>query len=263
MFFYYDMARIWYYITYLWVILVWVMLAYVSLKRSPQVIEASTNLDSDNDGIIDAVERLYAQDVDGDGIRNEEDIDSNGNGILDTIEAFDYDGDWYSDYFFIGKDNNNNWLDDWFESEDGEILDPIDEDDNWLPNYLEIDVKEQINEKGWKLSKIIEDERVKKIGDDWIKSRTEDWAAINNTWEGEWESVWIQVQGDGAKKVRVKFNSLWFLRIRESANLYSNEVGQLLVGETIQVVQEEGERILIEKDDVSGWVSKKYTEEVE
>ncbi len=106
-----------------------------------------TDVDDDNDGIIDAVEdkntdgdddpATDATDTDGDGIPNYLDIDSDNDGILDNVEAQTTVG-------FIapcGIDTDGNGLDDHYEETPGSCdgLTPIDTDEDGIPDYLDID----------------------------------------------------------------------------------------------------------------------------
>ena len=69
-----------------------------------------TDLDDDNDGILDTIEGTG--DPDGDGIINSLDLDSDGDGIIDYIEAQNTTG-------FIthsGNDTDNDGLDNAFDT---------------------------------------------------------------------------------------------------------------------------------------------------
>ena len=93
------------------------------------------DMDDDGDGILDIVEKGI--DTDGDGIPNKLDIDSDNDGILDNVEA-------QSSKNFIppsGKDVDGNGLDDAYEDTPGSCngLTPIDTDHDYVPDYLDID----------------------------------------------------------------------------------------------------------------------------
>ena len=107
--------------------------------------EPSTNLDADNDGIVDSFEDLNPDldndpstdptDTDGDGIPDYLDIDSDDDGIPDNIEAQD-------DFTYIapsGADTNDNGLDDAYENGGNIGLIPIDTDGDALPDYVDDD----------------------------------------------------------------------------------------------------------------------------
>jgi len=101
--------------------------------------------DSDGDGILDSVEdensdgdndpSTNSTDTDGDGVPNYLDIDSDDDGILDNIEA-----QRVVDYIApSGVDANGNGLDDAYEFPTGSGLNPIDTDRGGIPDYLDID----------------------------------------------------------------------------------------------------------------------------
>ncbi|RDY57681.1 Ig-like domain-containing protein [Flagellimonas nanhaiensis] len=105
----------------------------------------STNLDADNDGIVDSFEDLNTDldndpstdptDTDGDGIPDYLDIDSDDDGIPDNVEAQD-------DFTYIapsGTDSNDNGLDDAYENGGNVGLIPVDTDGDALPDYVDDD----------------------------------------------------------------------------------------------------------------------------
>ncbi|NJB70639.1 gliding motility-associated-like protein [Saonia flava] len=104
-----------------------------------------TNLDADNDGILDSFEDLNLDgdndpstnptDSDGDGFADYMDIDSDNDGIPDNVEAQTTSG-------YIppsGLDANNNGLDDAYEDNGNVGLFPVDTDGDSLPDYLDDD----------------------------------------------------------------------------------------------------------------------------
>ena len=104
-----------------------------------------TDLDSDDDGILDSFEDLNLDgdgdpstnptDSDGDGFPDYLDIDSDNDGIPENVEAQTTSG-------YIppsGQDNNNNGLDDAYENNGVLGLFPIDTDNDSLPDYLDED----------------------------------------------------------------------------------------------------------------------------
>ncbi len=104
-----------------------------------------TEIDSDDDGIVDSFEDLNADgdndpstnptDTDGDGIPDYLDIDSDDDGIPDNIEAQTTIG-------YIppsGNDGNNNGLDDAYEDSGNLGLIPVDTDGDGIPDYVDDD----------------------------------------------------------------------------------------------------------------------------
>jgi gliding motility-associated-like protein len=97
-----------------------------------------TDLDSDNDGIPDTVENATAQnggDTDGDGLPDYLDLDSDNDGIMDIIEAggADSDGNGMVDN---QTDWNMNGYDDNLEANPFAF---IDTDNDNLPNFQDVD----------------------------------------------------------------------------------------------------------------------------
>ncbi len=103
------------------------------------------DLDDDNDGILDTVEDANLDgdsnpdtnptDTDGDGLANYVDIDSDGDGILDN-----YEGQRTSIYVApSGVDANANGLDDAYEGSFGFGIVPINSDRAAIPDYLDLD----------------------------------------------------------------------------------------------------------------------------
>ncbi len=115
--------------------------ATVTIIVSP----AGADLDSDDDGILNSFEDLNldgdnnpatdATDTDGDGIPDYMDIDSDDDGIPDNVEAQSTAG-------YIapsGTDSNGNGLDDAYEASGLQGLFPVDTDGDSLPDYLDED----------------------------------------------------------------------------------------------------------------------------
>jgi len=109
------------------------------------VIAAAIDIDSDDDGILDSFEDLNLDgdgdpatdptDSDGDGYPDYLDIDSDNDGIPDNVEAQTTDG-------YIppsGVDANNDGLDDAYDTGTTLGLFPIDTDGDSLPDYLDED----------------------------------------------------------------------------------------------------------------------------
>jgi gliding motility-associated-like protein len=103
------------------------------------------NLDSDNDGILDSFEDLNtdgdnnpltnATDTDGDGIADYVDIDSDNDGIPDNVEAQSTQG-------YVspsGLDSNSNGVDDAYEQNGNLGVIPVDTDNDGLPDYVDED----------------------------------------------------------------------------------------------------------------------------
>jgi gliding motility-associated-like protein len=106
---------------------------------------AGADLDSDNDGIVDSFEDLNADgdndpstdptDTDLDGIPDYLDIDSDNDGIPDNIEAQPALG-------YIPPSNadaNGNGLDDAYEQDGNVGLIPVDTDSDGIPDYVDTD----------------------------------------------------------------------------------------------------------------------------
>jgi len=109
------------------------------------IVSPAMDLDADNDGILDSFEDLNLDgdndpstdptDTDGDGIPDYLDIDSDDDGIPDNIEAQTTQG-------YIppsGMDANNNGLDDAYEQDGNLGLVPLDTDGDSLPDYVDTD----------------------------------------------------------------------------------------------------------------------------
>lgn len=109
------------------------------------VVTAATDLDTDNDGIVDSFEDLNLDgdndpstnptDTDGDGIPDYLDIDSDDDGIPDNIEAQTTVG-------YItpsGIDANANGIDDAYENNGNLGLIPVDTDGDGIPDYVDED----------------------------------------------------------------------------------------------------------------------------
>jgi gliding motility-associated-like protein len=115
--------------------------ATVTLIVSP----TGTDLDSDNDGIVDSFEDLNLDgdndpatnptDTDGDGIPDYLDIDSDNDGIPDNVEAQSTAG-------YVppsGIDANGNGLDDAYENNGNVGIIPVDTDGDGIPDYVDED----------------------------------------------------------------------------------------------------------------------------
>ena len=103
------------------------------------------DLDTDNDGIVDSFEDLNLDgdndpstnptDTDSDGIADYLDIDSDDDGIPDNVEAQST-----ADYTApSGIDANNNGLDDVYENGGGLGILPVDTDGDGFPDYVDED----------------------------------------------------------------------------------------------------------------------------
>ena len=100
-------------------------------------IDITGGSDLNNDGVDDS---LSASDQDGDGLANYLDLDSDNDGISDTIESdldlnADGDGDQINDFFDVdatlGVDVDNDGIDD--------SRRPTDTDGDWVPDFLDLD----------------------------------------------------------------------------------------------------------------------------
>ncbi|MCF6213099.1 MAG: T9SS type A sorting domain-containing protein [Flavobacteriaceae bacterium] len=100
-----------------------------------------TDLDDDNDGILDTVEDVPTNvDTDGDGIINKFDLDSDGDGIPDNIEA-------QTTNAYIapsGNDADGDGLDNAYDTNSGgTTLNPVNTDGTDNPDYLDTDSDNQ------------------------------------------------------------------------------------------------------------------------
>ena len=98
-------------------------------------IPDNIDIDDDNDGIIDTVEGDGSIDSDGDGIPDSLDSDSDNDGIVDIIEA-------QAENEYVapsGFDENENGLDDIYESGAQVGLETTDTDEDGTPDYLDRD----------------------------------------------------------------------------------------------------------------------------
>lgn len=109
------------------------------------LVNPASDLDADNDGIVDLFEDLNLDgdydpstnptDTDGDGIPDYLDIDSDNDGIPDNVEA-----QLVADYIEpSGVDANSNGLDDAYEDNGNIGLVPVDSDGDGLPDYVDDD----------------------------------------------------------------------------------------------------------------------------
>ncbi len=109
------------------------------------VVTDAIDLDTDNDGIVDSFEDLNLDgdgdpsteptDSDNDGIADYLDIDSDDDGIPDNVEA-----QTTADYIAPnGQDLNANGLDDAYEANGNLGIFPVDTDGDLLPDYLDED----------------------------------------------------------------------------------------------------------------------------
>lgn len=116
--------------------------ASVTIVVNPVAI---TDLDSDNDGILDSFEDLNLDgdnnpttaptDSDEDGIPDYLDIDSDDDGIPDNLEAQTTE-----DYIAPSEvDANNNGLDDAYEFSGATGIIPVDTDEDGIPDYVDTD----------------------------------------------------------------------------------------------------------------------------
>ncbi|MBT8204852.1 MAG: gliding motility-associated C-terminal domain-containing protein, partial [Eudoraea sp.] len=115
--------------------------ATVTVLTNPMGVD----LDADDDGIVDSFEDLNLDgdndpstnptDTDGDGIPDYLDIDSDDDGIPDNVEA-----QTTADYVApSGQDDNNNGLDDVYETGGNLGIIPVDTDNDGIPDYVDQD----------------------------------------------------------------------------------------------------------------------------
>ncbi len=109
------------------------------------VFNDNDDLDDDDDGILDTVEDANTDgdndhttnptDSDGDGVANYLDLDSDNDGILDNVEG-------QTSAAYVppsGVDANGNGLDDAYEGTYGFGIVPVNSDRGLIPDYLDID----------------------------------------------------------------------------------------------------------------------------
>ncbi|MEJ2162747.1 MAG: gliding motility-associated C-terminal domain-containing protein [Robiginitalea sp.] len=98
--------------------------------------------DLNGNGLDDAYENggsvgIIPQDTDGDGLPDYVDPDSDDDGVVDAIEAHDWDQDGIPDLVLIGSDKDNDGLDDGYEGQttiDADVNDEIDDPTSDLPD---------------------------------------------------------------------------------------------------------------------------------
>ena len=96
-------------------------------------IPDETDLDDDNDGILDTVEGDDTVDTDGDGIPNNKDLDSDNDGILDAVEAGFTDADNDGEVDGTGYDTDGK-----VTASDGYVT-PADTDSDTIQDYVDLD----------------------------------------------------------------------------------------------------------------------------
>ena len=117
------------------------VIIHVILDMDHDGIADANDLDADGDGILNIYEVLPGQDwrttdTDGDGLPNYLDIDSDGDGIPDNIEA-------QSTAHYIRLSNldvNHNGVDDAYDlSQSVDEIHPIDTDGDGIPDFMDLD----------------------------------------------------------------------------------------------------------------------------
>ena len=100
-------------------------------------VDDATDIDDDNDGILDVTEGTG--DADGDGIPNNLDLDSDNDGIPDIIEAggVDTDNDGRVDTFVDG--DGDGWANTFDSDNGGTALAEPDSDNDGVKNYVDLD----------------------------------------------------------------------------------------------------------------------------
>ncbi|KPM30268.1 Thrombospondin type 3 repeat-containing protein [Croceitalea dokdonensis DOKDO 023] len=94
-----------------------------------------TDIDDDNDGILDTAEGDRTVDTDGDGFPDSIDIDSDNDGIPDNVEGQPTDG-------YVpptGNDSDNDGLDDAYEGSGDQGVDPVDTDGDGTADFNDLD----------------------------------------------------------------------------------------------------------------------------
>jgi len=161
------------------------------------LVNAHIILDSDGDGILDSFEDLNLDgdndpstnptDTDGDGIPDYLDIDSDNDGIPDNVEA-----QTVADYIAPSLiDANNNGLDDAYEIDGNLGLIPVDTDGDGIPDYVDTDSDND------NVPDAIEghDWNRDGIADVWLLGSDKDNDGLDDGFEGEW-LIDVDVNGD-------------------------------------------------------------------
>lgn len=117
------------------------VIIYVQTDYDCDNVSDEDDIDSDNDGILNIDEGNGSIDSDFDGIPDSFDIDSDNDGITDNIE-------WQKEEYFIPlseKDINCNGWDDAYDNSEavgGEYYKPVDTNNDGTPDYIDSDSDE-------------------------------------------------------------------------------------------------------------------------
>ena len=100
----------------------------------------ATDIDDDNDGILDTDEGNGVTDTDGDGTPDSLDSDSDNDGVSDLIEGNDANHDGVADSTPSGNDTDNDGLDDTFDTDSGgTAVGMQDTDSDGTPDFQDTD----------------------------------------------------------------------------------------------------------------------------
>lgn len=96
------------------------ILDYIELQASSASPTVPTGNDANGNGIDDSFEAMSSPiDTDGDGIPDFQDPDSDNDGALDSVEAYDTDNDGIADVLYSGVDSDGDGLDDAYDVVNG------------------------------------------------------------------------------------------------------------------------------------------------
>lgn len=112
--------------------------AGVAVDTDGDGVPDATDIDDDNDGILD-VDEGESTDTDGDGIPNSLDLDSDNDGIFDIIEAGGVDTDEDGEVDVATDTDGDGWANTFDSDNGGTALANPDTDGDGLNNFLDLD----------------------------------------------------------------------------------------------------------------------------
>jgi|GEM_PF-6945092 len=122
-----------------------------------------SDVDEDGDGLMDVADSdeggtpLPVPDTDGDGTPDFQDLDADADGVSDSTEGHDNDGDGVADSSRTGEDSDADGIDDGFDPDaGGSSSEPPDRDGDGVPDFQDVDddgdgvdtVDEDVDEDG-------------------------------------------------------------------------------------------------------------------